>query len=73
MVFDLEKNECLPLKGDAYIGAVHIVNGMPDYWIGMLFLTDTLVPNGFEYVDIESKEYAVCYFHRGLIKSDLRH
>ncbi len=31
-----------------YIGAVHIVNGMPEYWVGMFFPADTKVLNGFE-------------------------
>lgn len=59
----LEETERLPINGDAYIGAVHIVNGMPEYWIGMFFPTDTKVPNGFEYIDIEPLEYAVCYLY----------
>ena len=59
----LEKNERLIINGDAYIGAVHIVDGMPEYWIGMFFPIDTKVPDGFEYVDIEPMEYAVCYLY----------
>lgn len=51
------------MNGDAYIEAVHILNGMPEYWIGMFFPVDTDVPNGFEYVDIDSMEYAVCYLY----------
>ena len=34
----LEVNPCLSFNGDAYIGAVHIVNGMPERWIGMFRL-----------------------------------
>ncbi len=59
----LEENKCLQFNGDAYIGAVHIVNGMPERWIGMFFPTNTEVPQGFEYVDIEPLEYAVCYLY----------
>ena len=59
----LEKNERLPINGDAYIGAVHIVNGMPDYFIGMFFPLDTNVPDGFDFVDIEPLDYAVCYLY----------
>ena len=59
----LEKNESLAINGDAYIGAVHIVDGMPERWIGMFFSVDTEVPSGFDYVDIEPKEYAVCYLY----------
>ncbi len=59
----LEKNERLPINGDAYIGAVHIVNGMPEYWIGMFFSVDTAVPNGFEFIDMDAMKYAVCYLY----------
>ena len=57
----LEKNERLSVNGDAYIGAVHIVDGMPEYWIGMFFPVNTEVPEGFDFVDIDSLDYAVCY------------
>ena len=57
----LEVNPRIPLNGDAYIGAVHIVNGMPERWIGMFFPVDTQVPEGFEFIDIEALDYAVCY------------
>jgi len=57
----LEARQPLPFNGDAYIGAVHIVNGVPEYWIGMLFPADTEVPSDFEAVDIGPLEYAVCY------------
>lgn len=57
----LEQNPCLPINGDAYIGAVHIVEGMPERWIGMFFPAGTEVPDGFESIDIEPQEYAVCY------------
>lgn len=59
----LEGNQCIPFNGDAYIGAVHIVNGRPERWIGMLFPVNTEAPAGFEYVDIEPLEYAVCYLY----------
>jgi len=59
----LEKLPVIPFNGDAYIGAVHIVNGMPEHWIGMLFPANTKVPEGFDYVDIEPLDYAVCYLY----------
>lgn len=31
--------------------------------IGMFFLSDAKVPNGFEYIDIAPTEYAVCYLY----------
>lgn len=57
----LEEQACIPFNGDAYIGAVHIVNGMPEYWIGMFFSEQAEVPEGFEAVEIEPLDYAVCY------------
>ena len=59
----LEANSVLAFNGDAYIGAVHIVDGMPEYWIGMLFPISTEAPDGFDYVDIEPLDYAVCYLY----------
>lgn len=57
----LEANPRLSVNGDAYVGAVHIVDGMPERWIGMFFSVDTEVPQGFAYVDMEPLAYAVCY------------
>jgi len=59
----LEINPRLSFNGDAYIGAVRIVDGMPEHWIGMLFPADTEAPEGFDYVDIEPLDYAVCYLY----------
>lgn len=59
----LEINERHPINGDAYIGAVHIADGMPERWIGMFFPINTEAPDGFEHVDIEPMEYAVCYLY----------
>lgn len=57
----LEALRPLPFNGDAYIGAVHIVNGAPEYWIGMFFPPHAEVPEGFAHVDMEPLDYAVCY------------
>lgn len=57
----LEASPRLSFNGDAYIGAVRIVNDMPEYWIGMFFPIDTEVPEGFDYIDIPPLAYAVCY------------
>ena len=53
----------LEINGDAYIGAVRIVNGAPERWIGMFFPQDTAVPDGFDHVDIEPMPYAVFYLY----------
>ncbi len=57
----LEQSPRLPFNDDAYIGAVHIVEGKPEYWIGMFFPEGTPVPQGFEAADIPPLDYAVCY------------
>lgn len=59
----MEVHTNISFNGDAYIGGVHIANGMPEYWIGMFFPVNTEVPEGFEYVDIEPLDYAVCYLY----------
>lgn len=38
---------------NTYIGAKRVVNGSLEYWIGMFFLPNTAVPEGFEYIDID--------------------
>lgn len=57
----LEKHPALDQNGDAYIGAVHIVNGAPEHWIGMYFPEGTPVPVGYEAVAVPAMDYAVCY------------
>ena len=57
----LENKQSLSIHEGAYIGAVHIVNGSPEHWIGMFFPANTEVPEGFAYVDIEPLDYAVYY------------
>ena len=59
----LEKLPPLEINGDAYIGAVRVVNGAPERWIGMFFPMDTVVPEGFDFVDIEPTDYAVFYLY----------
>ena len=59
----LEQQPRLPFNDDAYIGAVRIVNGKPEYWIGMFFPADAEAPEGFEAVDIQPLDYAVCYLY----------
>ncbi len=62
--FDLlEQTEGLPINDHGYIGAVHIVDGMPERWIGMFFPADTPVPEEFEAVDMAPLSYAVFYLY----------
>lgn len=55
----LEKRNALPTNENVSIGAVHVVNGAPEYWIGMFFSANTEAPDGLEYIDIEPLDYAV--------------
>ena len=62
--FDLlEQLPQLEINDHAYLGAVRIVNGAPERWIGMLFPQDTAVPEGFDSVNIEPMHYAVFYLY----------
>ncbi|MBP3453758.1 MAG: GyrI-like domain-containing protein [Clostridia bacterium] len=57
----LEQQPVLTENGDAYVGAVRIVDGAPERWIGMFFPEGTAVPEGYEAVAIPARKYAVCY------------
>lgn len=57
----LEAQPALPENGDAYVGAVRVVNGAPERWIGMYFPEGTPAPQGYEAVAIPATAYAVCY------------
>ena len=57
----LEAIPGLPINDNGYIGAVYIVDGKPEYWIGMFFPVNANAPSGFEYIDIEPLHYAVFY------------
>ncbi len=59
----LESLPGLDFNCDGYTGAVHTVDGKPEYWIGMYFPVDIQVPEGFEAVDIPELCYAVCYLY----------
>ena len=62
--FDLlEQLPQLAINDNAYIGAVRIVNGVPERWIGMFFPENTAVPEGFDHVDIAPTAYAVFYLY----------
>lgn len=53
----------LPINGDAYTEAIHIVDGVPEHWLGMFFAAGTAVPDGFEAAEMPPMEYAVCYLY----------
>ena len=59
----LENQPRLPFGDDAYIGAVRVVNGRPERWIGMIFPEDVKTPAGFESVRISPLDFAVCYLY----------
>jgi len=66
----LEKNEPISANSDAYLSAVRVINGKPERWIGMLFPADATVPDGFEALDLEPMDYAVCYLYGKQDSSD---
>ena len=57
----LEALPALPQNGDAYLGAVRIVEGQPQRWIGMAFPVGTAAPEGYEAVTLPATAFAVCY------------
>lgn len=59
----LEKIPGLAINDNGYIGAMHIVNGVVEYWVGMFFAENTETPEGFDYVDIDELTYAVLYLY----------
>jgi len=59
----LEAQPRLSFNDDAYIGAVRIAEGRPEYWIGMFFPEGTEIPGGFEAVEIPPLDYVVCYLY----------
>lgn len=65
----IEKQTSTSLKeiyedGDAYIGLMRWKEGEPfEYWIGVFTPENTIVPNGFEYVDFPKSELGVCWLY----------
>lgn len=53
----------IPQNGDAYLGAMRIVNGNFEYWIGMFFPANTVPPEGYASVDIEPLDFAICWIY----------
>ena len=66
----LEANPRHAMNEDAFIGAVRIVNGRPEHWIGMFFPMGTAVPDGFESVEMEETDFAVCFLYAKENSSD---
>lgn len=59
----LENLPQLEENGDAYIGAMRVLNGKFEYWIGMFMPENTVVPDGYEFITIESTNYAVFWLY----------
>ena len=59
----LEAKPRLEVNGDAYIGAARVKDGVFEYWIGMFYPIDTESFEGFEAMDMDACEYAVCYLY----------
>lgn len=59
----LDQMTGLAINDGSYIGAMHIVDGGVEYWIGMFFAEGTEAPEGYEYVDIQPLDYGVCWLY----------
>ena len=53
------------IPGDygSYLGAMRVLDGKFEYWIGTIFPLNTPVRDGFEYVDIDGQNMAVCWIY----------
>lgn len=58
----LEELGSLSENGDAFVGCMRCKDEF-EYWIGMFFLENTHVPNGYTYVDIPAGEVGTCWIH----------
>ncbi len=58
----LEELGRLPENGDAYVGCMRCV-GEFEYWIGIFFPEDTLVPDGYMYADIPKGDVGTCWIY----------
>lgn len=46
-----------------YLGMMRVVNGVFEYWIGMLFTPGADVPDGFDFVDFDAFDAAVFWIY----------
>ena len=53
------------MPGDygSYLGVMRVLGCKFEYWIGTVFPLNTSVPDGFEYVDIDELDMAVCWIY----------
>ena len=59
----LETLDPMQENDDGYLGAMRVVDGMVEYWIGMFFPEDTQAPEGFEYEDIPALNIATAWIY----------
>lgn len=55
--------KAIPGVSEDYVGAMRFVDGAFEYWIGAIFASDSLVPDGFESIDVPAGELAVCWLY----------
>jgi hypothetical protein len=58
----LEELGSLPENGDAYVGCMRCVDTF-EYWIGMFFPAETVIPEGYSYVDIPKGDIGTCWIY----------
>lgn len=47
--------------GNAYLGCMRSINGEFEYWIGMFCKPDSIVPSGYEFIDIPASTIGTCW------------
>jgi hypothetical protein len=58
----LEELGSLPENDNAYVGCMRCSDKF-EYWIGMFFPENTIVPEGFQYVDIPKGDIGTCWIY----------
>jgi hypothetical protein len=59
-----EEFKCRYGEADSYVGMIRGKYGEEgQYWIGMFLPPDTIVPEGYEYIDIPTTKLGVCWIH----------
>lgn len=60
---ELEKLGVLSENGNAYLGLMKWAEGSFEYWIGIFFPENTLVPEGYGYVDFIGSDIGTCWIY----------
>lgn len=47
----------------SHVAYMRFVDGVFEYWVGMLFPAGTDVPAGYSFVDVRAADVGICYIH----------